>query len=106
MDGRAVSGGLLPLASGVMEANCDFRLEGTLPGTVAWRGGLFLGGAGCAGTGVTLDVRDGGTAAGESACGNAEAGAVTVELEGADAATTGGATVVCGVPVDGASGLS
>src|ERR1035438_4996974 len=45
----AASGGLFPLASGVIEAICDFRLEGTLPAGDGLRGGGFFG-AGCKGT--------------------------------------------------------
>jgi hypothetical protein len=69
MDGIAVSGGLLPLASGVIDANCDFRLDGTLPGTEAWCGCRFLGGVGCAGTegALEVEVKDRGTATGTAA---------------------------------------
>ena len=46
MEGMAVSGALLPLESGVIEASCDFRLEGTFAGGNASCGGRDLGGAG------------------------------------------------------------
>src|SRR5579862_6091626 len=102
MDAMAVSGALLPLASGVVEASCDRKLGGTSPGIDAWRCGGFLGVAGI-GTTVTEDGDDklDGIAAGVSACG-AETGGATAVGESAVL----GPAVGCAVALDGACGCS
>src|SRR5579859_6660636 len=76
IDGNAAAGGLLPLASGVIEASCVFKLGGTLPGRVTVYACAGLGGAGedadgdadgfgdANGSGCGVEV--GGTTAGEA----------------------------------------
>ena len=57
IEGSAASTGLLPLASGVIEAMADFKLEGIPAGVVVGVdtecGSGLIGGAGCVGTGAT-----------------------------------------------------
>ena len=67
IDCMAASGGLLPLASGAIEAICDFRLEGTFDGPDGGVYGvdeLFCGTA-CAGMDeIGVSKEDGGATAG------------------------------------------
>src|ERR1700741_3885982 len=60
----AVSGPLLPLESGVIDASCDFRLEGTFADGNAPSGGRYLGGAGRNGAEGTGDEVIGATGVG------------------------------------------
>jgi hypothetical protein len=66
----AASGGLLPPASGAIDAICDFRLDGTFDGPdggVYGVGELFCG-TGCAGMDeIGVSKEDGGEATGAAA---------------------------------------
>src|SRR5580693_1495473 len=84
MEGMAASTGLFPPASGVLDAICDFRLEGMPTLTAVYCGCAFRCGAAGAATGVTLGL--------------AEASA---ELFPAEAGSEAGACAVWGALTEG-----
>lgn len=100
MEGSAVSGALFPLASGVIEAICDWRLEG-MCGFVFAEAGLgcgFLAGCGCAATGLEGNAAVGGSVR----LGSAVSGVTLIGAVGTAVATTDvlGGSVVVGATVE------
>src|SRR4051812_32237220 len=85
MEGRAASGGLLPLASGTIVAICDCRLEGTLvvAGVYCGAGRRGVGAAAC-GTGEEARVAGVGV---ETSAWPCVSGTVVGETEGAGVPT-------------------
>ena len=100
IEGIADSTGLLPLASGVIETTCDWRLDGTVPGGDALCGCGFFGGVGRGAVATGGDTTAGGSKCG----GRVPAGGAVVET-GETAATE---ARVCGVTsgVDGGGCVS
>ena len=86
IEGIADSTGRFPLASGVVEAICDFRLEGTLPGVETEApedigdadGNTVAGGSECGGCAAAGAGPDDGVEIGKFELGEAELGGVEI----------------------------
>lgn len=94
---------MFPLASGVIEEICDFKLEGTLVGTVSGRGCAGFTGAGfAAATVVTAGAVEPAAGAATTVTGGFAAGFVAGTDVGADAGVVvAGGVVLFPEPVAG-----